>query len=111
VPTCHHPIVSHRRAEERSLALHRVVAARIRTDPAVLERARDRVRGWRDGALVAPFYRDAWASLLAMPVDELCTTLVRDDESMAALRQVTPFAGALAARERWLTLAAHGREE
>jgi hypothetical protein len=103
-------MVTHRRAEERSLALHRVVAERVQSDPAVLERARERVRGWRSGELVAPFYCDAWASLLGMPVDEVCAALVRDDEAMAALRQVTPFAGALAARERWAALAALGRE-
>jgi len=36
-------------ATERSLELHRAVAQRVRTDPAVLERARARVAAWTCG--------------------------------------------------------------
>jgi hypothetical protein len=97
--------VSPGRSQQKSIALHRVVAERIRSDAAVLDRARNRVSAWREGDLVAPFYGDAWAALLAMSVDEICAALVRDDETMATLRQVTPFAGALGPRERWRILA------
>jgi hypothetical protein len=38
------PAATHQMAEERSLALHREVAGRLREDPEVLEIARRRVQ-------------------------------------------------------------------
>ena len=46
----------HRLAEKRSIAYHRLIAERIRRDPAVLERARARVRSWLSAAGPGPFY-------------------------------------------------------
>jgi hypothetical protein len=44
--------VTHRLAEERSLALHREVARRLKVDPALLETARERVQGWLESGFV-----------------------------------------------------------
>lgn len=46
-------------------------------------------------------YGRRWLELLDLPVAELRARLVADDESMRAMRQSTPFAGALDPRERW----------
>lgn len=52
-------------AEETSIELHRCVAERLRADPALVERARDRVRGWlREGTVSRPL-AEAWSTLLA----------------------------------------------
>lgn len=91
----------HRRIEERSIRLHGAVAAKLRRDPEVLARARERVRGWLADGAVHPHYARAWADLLATDTEEVAARLVDSSEAMRALRQCSPFAGALAPRERW----------
>lgn len=91
----------HRLAEERSIAYHRLVAEKIARDPSVLERARRRVGEWRSTGSVHSHYVDAWEGVLSLPFDALSGALVDPSERMAALRQVTPFAGAIDARTRW----------
>ncbi len=90
----------HRLAELRSLAYHRRVAARLVDEPALRARARRRVSAWEAAGLM-PAYAKAWAHLLDGPLTELVAALGTDDERMRALRQATPFAGALPPRERW----------
>jgi hypothetical protein len=91
----------HRLAEERSLAYHELVGQRLADDPAVLQRARSRVEGWaRDGS-VHPRWVEGWRRLLALPPAELMRALVERGDEANALRQVTPFAGAIDARTRW----------
>lgn len=92
---------AHRLAEERSLALHRAVAERLAADPEVLERARARVRSWVDSGEVAPYYAKAWEDILRRPVQAICAFLLEDSDRARALRQVTPFAGAIDPRTRW----------
>lgn len=71
------------------------------SEPAILERARARVRAWQRSQEVHPHYAVMWARVLELPLEELCAALVADTEDMTAARQSTPFAGALSARERW----------
>jgi hypothetical protein len=91
----------HRRAEQRSLAYHRIIAERMMADPSVLERARRRVRAWLDERHGAPAEAEVWAGVLAREPAEIARVLVEDTEDGRALRQSTPFAGALTPRERW----------
>ena len=90
----------HHLAEQRSLAYHRVVADRLERDPHILERARARVRGWREEGKPGP-YTDEWERILAMPPGAMKEALVADTEAGRARRQATPFAGAIPPRERW----------
>lgn len=90
----------HRRAEARSLAYHRVVAERLAADPRVLSRARERVRTWMERHPEAPYVR-RWDAVLRRPSPEISAFLTDDGEEATELRQSTPFAGALAPRERW----------
>jgi hypothetical protein len=91
----------HALAEERSIALHRAVADRLRRDLRIVVRARERVHAWRASGAVHERYIGGWEEVLSLPVDELCNRLVDRSESMRALRQVSVFAGVLDARERW----------
>lgn len=91
----------HRLAEERGLAYHRVVAGRLGTEPALLATARARVGGWLAGASPAPFYAREWASVLEGTHEEIAAFLCDEGERARELRQSTPFAGAVEARERW----------
>jgi hypothetical protein len=90
----------HRLAEERSLAYHRAVAARLACEPRILDRARVRLAAWATAGRSAHHAR-RWQEILARPIDEITRFLAADSDEARELRQATPFAGALDARERW----------
>lgn len=91
----------HRLAEERSLALHRAVAARLIADPALVERARERVREWVASGRIHVEYAEAWTRILGAPVEDVARAITDESEAARALRQTTPFAGVVPPRERW----------
>jgi hypothetical protein len=91
---------AHRLAEERSLAYHRLVAARIASDPTILARARRQVQEWLERG-TAPYYARQWDRILRGSIDDIRALLVADTEEGRALRQSTPFAGVIDPRERW----------
>lgn len=90
----------HRRAEVRSLAYHRAIAARLQGDARVIDDARRRVAAWL-AQPQPPAEARAWAALLQRGVDEIARAILADSESARALRQSTPFAGVLSPAERW----------
>ena len=91
----------HELAEERSLAIHRVVADRLRQDPRLVDAARTRVAGWLDDGSVHAVYAEAWRELLSGPIERLLETLIDPSERARALRQCSPFAGVVDPRTRW----------
>jgi hypothetical protein len=91
----------HRLGEERSIAMHRRIAEQMRGEPAILERARERVLDWARTGSVGASYAQAWRAALALDIDVLCALLVDPGERARMLRQVSPFAGAIDPRERW----------
>ncbi len=94
----------HRRIEERSLRLHRAVADKLLRDAAVLAKARARVERWRLDGSVHSRYAEAWRRVLSLSPEEISRRLTDPGETMCALRQCSPFAGALGPRERWRIL-------
>jgi hypothetical protein len=96
---------THRVAEARSLALHREVARRLLEDPQVLdERARARVRAWSRDDNLSQHWVEAWATVLSGSLDEVVAAITDTSEEGRALRQSTPFAGAIDACTRWAIL-------
>jgi|CXWL01.1.fsa_nt_gi hypothetical protein len=93
--------VDHGLAEARSLALHDAIADRLRESPELIVAAQERVAEWRRDGSIATAYVDAWETLLASGLEQLVATLVDPGERATALRQVTPFAGVIDARQRW----------
>lgn len=92
---------THRRIDERSLALHRAVADKLRVHPELLQIARDNLMRWRPGAGRSLPYLDQWQRMIDGPIEELLSMIASADERMTALRQSSPFAGVLSPRERW----------
>ncbi len=88
-------------AEERCLEYHRLVAQQLAREPALLDAARRRVAGWLAAGVPHPHYAQAWSALLASPLPTLQKRLVDPGPDACALRQVTPFAGAISPRTRW----------
>jgi len=95
---------THRLAEERSLALHREVARRLRVDPGLLEMARERVRGWLESGFVSRTWAEAWDDVLNGSLDEVIARIADPSERFRNLRQTSPFAGAIDPRVRWEVL-------
>lgn len=91
----------HQRIEEQSIWLHRAVADKLRQDTALLAKARRRVEGWLADGSVHPRYAAAWQDVLALSFEEILERLTEGSETMRALRQCSPFAGALTPQERW----------
>ncbi|GEM_PF-348513 len=91
----------HEVADRRSLLVHQRVAERLVQNPAIRDRARARVEQWRQSSEVAAAYVSKWAHVLAQPIDDIASLLRALDDEAASLRQVSPFAGVLSARERW----------
>lgn len=90
--------------EERSITLHQAVADRLRKDPVLIDRARERVDAWLAEGLVHRVYGEAWRDLLSGPFDQLLAVLTRDDDDARTLRQCSPFAGVLDPHTRWRIL-------
>jgi hypothetical protein len=99
----------HRLAEVRSLAYHRVIATRIAQEPALVAVARERMQSWGERRTLSGEYAARWLALLDGPRERLLEVLVEESEEGRALRQTTPFAGVLGARER-RAIHRHARE-
>jgi hypothetical protein len=91
----------HRRIDERSLAFHRLIAAKVRANPSSLQSARDNIGRWlRD---CSPGVRPAlleWAGLLGGALEDVLAVMESGDERAVRLRQSSPFAGFLTDEER-----------
>jgi hypothetical protein len=91
----------HDRLENRSLALHWAIAAKLRQHPELLVVAEENLDRWGEMGSRSQPYWDAWRSILALPLEELLTIMVQDTPQMTELRQSSPFAGILEPKERW----------
>jgi len=91
------------RKDRRSLAMHRLVASKLLSNPDVVRaKARQNLEtlGRADADGHASAYVEAWDRLLDGPLDALIDTLTSERQSARDLRQVSPFAGTLADHER-----------
>ena len=91
----------HRLIDERSLAFDRLIAAKLRTDPALLGKARANLSRWlqtSDNRSVPDLHE--WQRLLEGSFAELLALLESSDEHATSLRQSSPFCGILSPQER-----------
>jgi hypothetical protein len=101
--------VRHERHDEVSLEIGRRVAAALRTQPELVQVARDNLAHWlrqnTDAPALVSCYWE-WEAILDGPVNEICRILETDDEQYQRLRQNSPFVGILSPREIWSIKAA-----
>lgn len=90
------------RVEEKSLAIHRQIAARLLEDPApTLRKAQSNLSNLRSADRgQASRLLDEWSDLLNRPADEIVTAMLARSQQGVDLRQMTPFAGVLDDNER-----------
>ena len=84
--------MDHAQIEERSIVLHRVIAQRIRENPALLDVARQNLRRWINEGGERPYWT-AWEKLMEGPLEEMLAFMVSPTEKARWLRQSSPFAG------------------
>lgn len=88
----------HDAAARRALAYHRAIAHRL--DRRMIDEALHRVWRWRDEGKLDPRYAEAWADVLALPLEEVRKAMTEDSDRGHDLRQNSPFAGMLSEPER-----------
>ena len=96
--------MDHRRIEERSLALHREIGAKIQQNPFLLVEVRQRLEKAVESERYSESVKDAlreWVGILDQkPVNEILELLTDPGEEATRLRQSSPFAGILSEAER-----------
>ncbi len=88
------------RGEQKSLALHKVIAARLRMDPSLGAIAHQRLGWLRVRNPAGKKYHDEWQLLLDGPIDALIDVMVSPSERSCALRQENPFVDLVDQKER-----------
>lgn len=92
---------SHEKIDRKNLAMHRLVAEKIRRDPRLLEQARAILSRWRETTSAASLpYLDQWSALLDQGLEAALAVATEDSERATALRQASPFPGILTNEER-----------
>ena len=104
--------VRHRRLEEQSLALHRVIARRVSQNPELLTSVRERLsKDIHSGrfSISLTVAMQEWLDLLdTSSLEQILELLLDQGENARRLRQSTPFAGILTQEERRGILEKHG---
>jgi hypothetical protein len=100
---------THAELDKRSLAMHCLVAERVRRDPALFERAQLTLARWRSTVCAASQpYLDEWDALMSQGAEVCLRVATEDSERATALRQSSPFAGLLTHQERFAFLKSWG---
>lgn len=103
--------MDHQELVARSLAMHRLIAEKIRQDPALFEKPKETLARWR--TFVCPNsqpYLEEWQRLLDQGMEACLAVATKDSEHAATLRQASPFCGILSEEERREFLLAWGKE-
>jgi hypothetical protein len=97
---------SHQWIEQRSLALHEAVAAKLEAHPQLLEVARRNLERWLQQNPATDLR--AWRRILdSTPLADVVALLRSSSEESARLRQSSPFAGLLTTEERRTIMGAY----
>jgi hypothetical protein len=95
----------HQTLDQRSLHLHRLVAGKIRQNPALFEHVKTTLARWQQTVCPAtqPWLSE-WANAIEQGMDAALDLALEDSERATALRQSSPFTGILTHQERFTFL-------
>ena len=93
---------THQEIDQRSLALHRLIAEKIRKNPNLFENMKRTLARWRKivSADSQP-YLEEWERLVDLGIEESLAVATENSERANAMRQASPFCGILTNEERW----------
>jgi len=102
----------HSAIDARSLEMDRLIAQRLRENPAVLDKARSVLAKWMTScdASVRPVFEE-WRAILDGPISGVFAVLEGEDERSMRLRQSSPFCGILTPAERTAILMSHWHDQ
>lgn len=92
---------THQDIDARSLAMHILIADKIRHDPSLLSRVKATLQRWRglvSGSSLP--YLEEWDAILDQGVEATLATAEDPSEHATSLRQASPFTGILSEEER-----------
>lgn len=96
---------SHQEIDQRSLALHKLVADKVRHDERLMVQAQATLMRWYGVASPRTFtYLDEWRRLFDIGTEACLAVATEDSEHAAALRQASPLACLLTNQERFAFL-------
>jgi hypothetical protein len=90
----------HHRIDERSLALHELVAQKIQAAPELLDKVRENLRRWQRTRQNPSPALTEWEKIIDSSVGDVLAALVDRSEKATRLRQSSPFCGILSETER-----------
>jgi Fic/DOC family protein len=91
----------YQRLDARSFAMHRLVAAKLLANPALITQARGTLERWRAQAVepIPPYFLE-WGQVLAGSLEEIVDFLLSTGKDATRLRQSSPFTDILTPEER-----------
>lgn len=93
---------SHKWLDQRSLALHRLIAEKIRNDTDLFENVKRTLARWHEIVCAnSQPYLEEWQRLVDLGIEECLAVATEDSEHANAMRQASPFSGILTNEERW----------
>lgn len=84
----------------RSLKMHKIVAERIKKNPALLEIAFNNIKKWKERNKFPQPYLDDWIEHINLGVEHLCEFLSSETDEAQRLRSSSPFVGIVTQKER-----------
>ena len=88
------------RSEQKSLALHESLAAKIAADPSLLRVVKERLSWLRSKNPASGPYYDHWLRLVEGDLEQLFVAMTSASECSCALRQESPFVDLVDQKER-----------
>jgi hypothetical protein len=94
--------MTHQEIDQRTRAIHLLIAEKIRQNPLLLEKAKDTIARWQKIVCnrSLPDLHE-WDQLIDQGVDVCLAVITSESEHATALRQSSPFVGILTNRERF----------
>ena len=93
---------THQEIDARSLAMHRLIAEKIRRDPSLFQHITHTLQHWQDTVDAASQpYLAKWDQLTKLGMDACLNASIENSQKATALRQCSPFCGVLTPRERF----------
>jgi len=92
-------VSDHIRIDERSLALHKVIAEKLLQNPDLLQKGKENIKRWRSQGVESSAFKE-WEDIIDKGIKDTVAALKSNNEKYIRLRQSTPFTGMLTTEER-----------
>lgn len=93
---------THQQIDARSLALHQLIATRLRSEPALFEHCKRTLARWQTSVSASSQpYLQRWEQLFEEGLDASLNMATDNSQLATALRQCSPFVRVLTNTERW----------